>query len=95
MPMTPEERQAYARRYNREVREGKRKPKPYANRRKDYVDEAVRTVGLGIHEQGARPDRTKAIYDPARDGPATWATPYGQLLGDPPIGRRAIDEGKR
>lgn len=30
-------------------------------------------------------------YDPKRDGHREWASPQAELLGDPPIGRRAID----
>lgn len=30
-------------------------------------------------------------YDPARDGPPVFSSPFSELLGEPPIGRRAID----
>ena len=33
-----------------------------------------------------------AAYDPMRDGRPQYHNPYGELLGEPPIGRRAIDQ---
>lgn len=37
-------------------------------------------------------DRTKATFDPVRDGLAQWASPQAELLGDPPRGRSALDQ---
>lgn len=33
-------------------------------------------------------------FDPVRDGPPVFSTPFSELLGEPPIGRRAIDKGR-
>lgn len=35
------------------------------------------------------------IYDPRRDGPPVWRDATAYMLGDPPIGRRAIDQRGR
>lgn len=32
------------------------------------------------------------IYDPRRDGGVRYAGPFDEYLGDPPIGRRALDK---
>lgn len=36
--------------------------------------------------------RGSALYDPARDGPLHYASLTAMVMGDPPIGRRAIDQ---
>ena len=38
------------------------------------------------------PPPTEPIYDPRRDGPPVWRDATAYMLGDPPIGRRAIDQ---
>lgn len=44
-----------------------------------------------LHQTEPRPNRAAATYDPLRDGPLHHASPAAALMGDPPIGRRAID----
>lgn len=39
-----------------------------------------------------RANRAAALYDPLRDQPLQHADLTALLLGDPPIGRRAIDK---
>lgn len=41
-------------------------------------------------EEAPRPVRNPE-YDPVRDGPPVYASPFAELMGDPPIGRRALD----
>lgn len=55
---------------------------------RDYMRK--RRMGAG-HSGEVRPDVTKAAYDPQRDGPAQHSDLTAVLMGDPPIGRRAID----
>lgn len=39
-----------------------------------------------------RPISRNPKYDPNRDGPRQYTSPFAQLLGEPPIGQRAIDK---
>jgi hypothetical protein len=49
----------------------------------------------GVHyDEGVRKtaeNRRDALYDPLRDGYLPHSDMTAQLMGDPPIGRRAID----
>lgn len=43
------------------------------------------------HEYPRQEIVSDAIYIPERDGPPTWANLTSILMGDPPLGRRALD----
>lgn len=57
--------------------------------RKRETEIKVGSAGMAANAE-SRIERNPA-YDPARDGPPVYDSPYAQLLGDPPIGRRALD----
>lgn len=49
-------------------------------------------LGAGINRSvDVRPDITKAAYDPKRDGLREHSDLTAMLMGDPPIGQRALD----
>ena len=65
---------------------GRNRSKDLAFKRAEYKSEAP-----GIHK-GDFTSRANALYDPRRDQPLQHADPTAVVMGDPPIGRRAIDE---
>jgi len=62
------------------------------NRDKDctYKRALYKSEAPGIHA-GDFVNRTDAAYDPMRDAPLQHADLTAVVMGDPPIGRRAID----
>lgn len=75
-----EENREYMRDYMRERR--------LARKRAEYKSEAP-----GVHQAPGRfVSRVKAAYDPRRDPPLHHADLTALVMGDPPIGRRAIDQ---
>lgn len=42
--------------------------------------------------QGKPIRRSDAAYDPLRDGKPVWRTPFAELMGEPPIGRSALEK---
>ena len=64
---------------------GRNRTKQKAYQRALYKSEAP-----GIHN-GDFVKRTGAAYDPLRDAPLRHADLTALVMGDPPIGRRAID----
>lgn len=64
---------------------------------KEYMREYRRRGASGVDNRLAQyrtePQeyRAAAIYDPARDGPVEHDSMTAVLMGDPPIGRRALD----
>lgn len=65
---------------------GRNRDKDLAFKRAEYKSEAP-----GIH-RGDFTSTAAALYDPRRDAPLRHADLTAALMGDPPIGRRAIDE---
>lgn len=65
---------------------GRNRDKDKAFKRALYRSEAP-----GIHA-GDFVSRTHALYDPRRDAPLQHADLTALVMGDPPIGRRAIDQ---
>jgi len=57
-----------------------------AYKRAEYKSEAP-----GVHTKGDFVRRELALYDPRRDKPLHHADLTALVMGDPPIGRRAID----
>jgi hypothetical protein len=49
---------------------------------------AVALVNDG--KPASRPIAWNALYDPLRDGPPRYKSPFSAALGDPPIGRREL-----
>lgn len=90
-----EENREYMRDYmrdrRREARAAGRKRNTAADlarKRAEYKSEAP-----GIHfERGRFVSRINAAYDPLRDAPLHHADLTALMMGDPPIGRRAIDQ---
>jgi hypothetical protein len=66
---------------------GRNRDRDLAYKRAEYRSEAP-----GIHYGDGRPNRAKALYDPQRDAPLHHADLTAAVMGDPPIGRRAIDQ---
>lgn len=64
---------------------GRNRDKDCAYKRALYKSEAP-----GIHN-GDFVSRADALYDPRRDAPLQHADLTAAVMGDPPIGRRAID----
>ncbi|WP_036010650.1 hypothetical protein [Bradyrhizobium yuanmingense] len=64
-------------------------PADRAYKRAEYKSEAP-----GIHTKGDFVRRDLALYDPRRDDPLHHADLTALVMGDPPIGRRAIDQHK-
>jgi hypothetical protein len=69
----------------------------WATRRKQRINELRR--GRGTTRRAKRELKTvvqmlrdEALYDPRRDGEQAYASPFAQVLGDPPIGRREMLE---
>jgi hypothetical protein len=58
---------------------------------KAYKRAEYKSTAPGAH-QGDFVSAAAAIYDPRRDGPLQHADAAAELMGDPPIGRRAIDQ---
>jgi hypothetical protein len=56
-----------------------------------YQRAAHKSEAPGIH-RGDFVSRVAALYDPRRDDPLPHADLTSLMMGDPPIGRRAIDE---
>lgn len=65
---------------------GRNRDKDIAYKRAQYKSEVP-----GIHN-GDFTSRAGALYDPRRDAPLQHADLTAAVMGDPPIGRRAIDE---
>lgn len=65
---------------------GRNRDKDLAFKRAQYKSEAP-----GIHA-GDFVSRANALYDPRRDAPLQHADLTAVVMGDPPIGRRAIDQ---
>jgi hypothetical protein len=65
---------------------GRNRSKDKAFKRALYKSEAP-----GIHN-GDFVSRVHALYDPRRDAPLQHADLTVVVMGDPPIGRRAIDQ---
>lgn len=65
---------------------GRNRDKDCAFKRALYKSEAP-----GIHK-GDFTSRAAAFYDPRRDAPLQHADLTAAVMGDPPIGRRAIDQ---
>jgi len=65
---------------------GRNRAKDLAYKRAEYKSEAP-----GIHAKTDFVKRDMALYDPLRDGPPRHADLTALVMGDPPIGRRAID----
>ena len=65
---------------------GRNRDKDLAYKRAEYRSEAP-----GVH-QGDFVDRSAALYDPRRDAPLCHADLTALVMGDPPVGRRAIDK---
>lgn len=65
---------------------GRNRSRDLAYKRAEYKSEAP-----GIHK-GDFVRRGDAAYDPLRDAPLHHADLTALVMGDPPIGRRAIDE---
>lgn len=66
--------------------------------RADLIEKGMYVAGAGHTGEGVQETmrkRADAEYDPNRDGPPVWSDPYAALLGDPPIGRRALDQKVR
>jgi hypothetical protein len=77
------------------MRKKRAQDKSYGNKKSSGVIKQPRkekelvTGSAGYRE---RPDYAKnADYHPKRDAPLQYCNPFGELLGEPPIGRRAID----
>lgn len=64
---------------------GRNRGKDNAYKRAEYKSEAP-----WLH-QGDHVSRVAALYDPLRDPPLQHESPAAALMGEPPIGRRAID----
>ena len=62
-----------------------------AKQRAEYRSD---TKHVHIHV-GSFVSRQNALYDPQRDGPLRYADMSAEVFGDPPIGRRAIDQRER
>jgi hypothetical protein len=45
----------------------------------------------GSFEHSRKLVAASAAYDPLRDPKPVWESPFAELMGEPPIGRRAID----
>lgn len=58
-----------------------------AHKRAEYKSETP-----WMHQVDIRVSRTDALYDPMRDAPLQHADLTAVVMGDPPIGRRAIDQ---
>lgn len=56
-----------------------------------YKRAEYKSVSPGMHK-GDFVSTANALYDPLRDAPLQHADLTAALMGDPPIGRRAIDE---
>lgn len=56
-----------------------------------YKRAEYKSVSPGAHK-GDFVSRLEAAYDPARDPPLRHADLTAAVMGDPPIGRRAIDQ---
>ncbi len=66
---------------------GRNRDKDNARKRAEYKSEAP-----GIHSgKSDRVSRATALYDPQRDAALHHADLTAVMMGDPPIGRRAID----
>lgn len=74
-----EQNREYMRDYMRERR--------LARKRAEYKSEAP-----ALHTKGDFVRRDFAVYDPRRDPPLHHADLTALMMGDPPIGRRAIDQ---
>lgn len=57
---------------------------------KAYKRAEYKSASPGAHK-GDFVSTAGAAYDPRRDAPLNHADPAAALMGDPPIGRRAID----
>lgn len=55
-----------------------------------YMRDYMRTYKKPGEREGR--DASAATYDPLRDGPIVHTDACAQIMGDPPIGRRAIDK---
>lgn len=83
-----EENREYMRDYMRDRRRRRRnRETDLAHKRAEYKSEAP-----GIHTKGDFVRRESALYDPMRDDPLHHADLTALVMGDPPIGRRAIDQ---
>jgi len=66
---------------------GRNRSKDLAYKRAEYKSESP-----WYHQTGPRVSRAGALYDPLRDAPPQHADLTAAVMGDPPIGRRAIIE---
>lgn len=73
--------------------------KNWADERRRQINEARyrRREGLEPTRKNHHVDDRRTIernpeYDPNRDGEPMYASPFAQALGEPPIGRRALDK---
>lgn len=68
----------------------------FAERRARQIAEAKSRRKYGADRyRGPKPQEINPLYDPRRDGEPVWANPFDRIFGDPPIGRRAIDQRAR
>jgi hypothetical protein len=94
---TKEGNREYMRDYMRDRRkvkkDARRKAAPGRNREADLAKKRAeyRSEAPGIHTKGDFVRRDLALYDPRRDGPRHHADWQALMMGDPPIGLRAID----
>jgi hypothetical protein len=68
---------------------GRNRDKDLAFKRAEYKSEARGFITV------TSVSRANALYDPRRDAPLQHADLTAAVMGDPPIGRRAIDEKAR
>lgn len=66
---------------------GRNRSKDLTYKRAEYKSESP-----WYHQNEPRVNRAGALYDPLRDGPLQHADLTAAVMGDPPIGRRAIDQ---
>jgi len=91
---TKEENREYMRDYMRDRRRLRRAAGLKSNTAADraYKRAEYKSEAPGCHTKGDFVRRDLALYDPMRDAPVRHADLTALVMGDPPIGRRAIDQ---
>ncbi|ULK98873.1 hypothetical protein [Bradyrhizobium sp. I71] len=86
---TKEDNREYMRDYMRDRRKARKR-----NREADRVRKRAKhkSEAPDIWSKADFVNRDAALYDPMRDGSLSYANPFALVMGDPPIGRRAIDQ---
>lgn len=84
-----EQNREYMRDYMRDRRKARKRNREAERARKRTVH---KSEAPDIWSKADFVSRDAALYDPMRDGPLNYANPFALVMGDPPIGRRAIDQ---